>query len=156
MNETATLNSRNYDLLGIFLSTICGIHCLITPLAILYFPSFGETLESPWIHALLIGFVALAFYQSVYLHYKLHRSKTTLITGLLGFLILLVTSLMEVFSHGYEHGHSDGHHEESLIVYFAVAGAVLLVTSHILNIRKCRCLTGDGLCTKDNKLEKTY
>lgn len=151
MTELTTGHRRNYDLLGIFLSTLCGIHCLVTPLALLYIPSVGEHLESPWVHALLIGFVALAFHQSVYSHYKFHRSKTTLGVGLLGFAILLTTTLFEVFAHSHEQGHGDGHQEEGAMLYLALVGAILLITSHILNIRKCQCLTNNGLCVKSTE-----
>lgn len=151
MENSAITDDRKYDFLGITLSTLCGIHCLLTPLAILYFPVFGEKLQSPWIHSILIGFVALSFHQSVYSHYKFHRSKMTLWTGILGFALLLVTYFVEIFAHSHEHehghGHGEGHHEENLMLYLAVAGAALLVTSHILNIRKCRCLKGKGQCT---------
>ena len=153
MDKMAVVNDRNYDVWGIALSTLCGVHCILTPLAILYFPRVGGHLESPWFHTVLIGLVAWVFHQSVYSHYKLHRSKVTLGAGLFGFAILLATYLFEVFAHSHEQGHGEGHHEEGLVVYLAVVGAVLLVTSHILNIRKCRCLDDKGLCLKTTEAE---
>ena len=148
MKNAAVSTYQTYDFLGIFLSTLCGVHCIITPLLILYFPSLGESFQSPWVHTFLIGFAGWSFHKSVYSHYKFHRSKATLGSGLLGFAILLVVYFLEVFSHSDEHGHAgEGHHEESFLVYLAVTGAILLVTSHILNIRKCKCLSADGLCS---------
>lgn len=151
MKKAMVTNYQNYDFVGIFLSVLCGVHCLITPLLILYFPSLGENFESPWVHAILMTLVGWAFYQSIYVHYKLHRSKATLGTGLLGFAILIVVSAVEVFSHSDEHGHGHGgaevHHDESFMLYLAITGSILLVTSHILNIRKCKCLTGNGMCS---------
>ena len=153
MQKEAASGNQAYDFVGMVLSILCGIHCIITPILILSFPILDERLNSPWVHGVLIGFVAWAFYQSVYLHFKLHKSKKTLITGILGFVILLGVSLVEIFAHADEHGHghggAEGHHDESFMLYFAVTGSVLLVTSHILNIKECKCLTGKGVCKED-------
>lgn len=150
MDNTAVLNRKSYDLWGIALSTICGIHCLITPIAILYFPSLAEHIKSSWTHTLLIGLVAVMFYQSVYLHYKVHRSKTALRLGLLGFVLLLIPYFFEVLHHSHEHhSHGNGHSKESLLLYLAIAGSLLMITSHIMNLRKCRCLRGNGPCLDD-------
>ena len=150
MKKAMILIDQNYDFLGIFLSILCGIHCLITPFLLLYFPSLGENFESPWVHALLMALVGWAFYQSVYLHYKIHRSKPTLGLGILGFAVLLIVSIIEVFFHSDEHGHgvNETHHDESFMLYLAITGSILLITSHILNIRKCKCLTGNGTCSE--------
>jgi len=153
MQKEVTSGNQAYDFVGMVLSILCGIHCIITPILILSFPILDERLNSPWVHGVLIAFVAWAFYQSVYLHFKLHKSKKTLITGILGFVILLGVSLVEIFAHADEHGHghggAEGHHDESFMLYFAVTGSVLLVTSHILNIKECKCLTGKGVCRED-------
>ena len=152
MKKAMVLKDQNYDFLGIFLSSLCGVHCLITPFLLLYFPSIGKNFESPWIHALLMGLVGWAFYQSVYLHYKIHRSKPTLGFGILGFGFLLIVSVIEVFFHSdkHGHGHNEAHHDESFTLYLAIMGSVLLIVSHILNIRKCKCLRGKGTCSEDN------
>ena len=153
MQKEAVSGNQSYDFVGMVLSILCGIHCIVTPLLILSFPILDERLNSPWVHGVLIGFVAWAFYQSVYLHFKLHKSKMTLVTGIVGFVILLGVSLVEIFAHADEHGHGDGgaegHHDESFLLYFAVTGSILLVTSHILNIKECKCLKGKGVCKED-------
>lgn len=147
MKIATVANQCPYDFLGVILSTICGIHCLLTPLAMIYLPTLAKYLEPTGVHTLLIGFVALSFHQSIYLHYKFHRSKLTFGAGLLGFVILLSTYLFEVFSHSHEHSHIDGNHKEYLMMYLTVSGAILLVISHILNIRKCLCLNSRGPCS---------
>ena len=153
MQKEVVSGNQSYDFVGMVLSILCGIHCIVTPLLILSFPILDERLNSPWVHGVLIGFVAWAFYQSVYLHFKIHKSKKTLVTGIAGFVILLGVSIVEIFAHADEHGHghggAEGHHDESFMLYFAVTGSILLVTSHILNIKECKCLTGKGVCKED-------
>ena len=153
MQKEVVSGNQAYDFVGMVLSILCGIHCIITPILILSFPFLDERLNSPWVHGVLIAFVALAFYQSVYLHFKIHKSKKTLVTGIVGFVILLGVSIVEIFAHADEHGHghggAEGYHDESFMLYFAVTGSVLLVTSHILNIKECKCLTGKGVCKED-------
>ena len=61
MKKAMVLKDQNYDFLGIFLSSLCGVHCLMTPFLLLYFPSIGKNFESPWIHALLMGLVGGLF-----------------------------------------------------------------------------------------------
>ena len=155
MQKEMVSGSQTYDFVGMVLSILCGIHCVITPILILSFPVLDDRVNSPWVHGLLIGFVGWSFYQSVYTHYKLHKSKKTLGVGVAGFLILLVVSAIEVFAHGDEHGHHGGaeagHHDEGFVLYLAITGSILLVTSHILNIREFKCLNEGGTCSTDSE-----
>lgn len=148
MEKSVEVEKNTYDYFGIFVSALCGVHCIVTPLAMIYMPQLGGFLEEAWVHTLMIVFVVLALYQSVYKHYKLHKSKLALGMGLSGFSILFTTYLIEVFSHGEHHHHESGAHghDESLLVAVTIIGAILLISSHILNIRACRCLKGEGMC----------
>lgn len=76
--------NKKYDLLGIGLSFLCGIHCLITPLLIIYLPKLGKTFQSTWLHTTMIIIMLIAFYQSILKHYKLHKSKLPLSLGITG------------------------------------------------------------------------
>ena len=135
MQKEVVSGNQSYDFVGMVLSILCGIHCIVTPLLILSFPILDERLNSPWVHGVLIGFVAWAFYQSVYLHFKLHKSKKTLVTGIVGFVILLGVSLVEIFAHADEHGH--GH--AILLQYDVPQCAPNPHKKAILGIR-CPCL----------------
>ena len=134
--------NQKYDFLGILLSILCGVHCIVTPLIILYSPELGHKLESPWTQTLLLSLIALIFYQSVYVNYKRHRSKLTLGLGLSGFITLLTVFMIEVFSdhHGEAHHHGAGHHEETLNLVLAITGTIFMVSSHLLNIKNCKCI----------------
>jgi hypothetical protein len=152
VNSSNVTESRTFDFIGITLSILCAIHCVITPFLIISVPALGELFESKIFHATLILLVVFSFYQSVYKHYKLHGSKLTLGLGFIGFVLILVNYVSELFahSHGDEHGHHEvaAHGDETIMIAVAIAGGIFLVTSHILNIRNCRCLVGEGICTK--------
>ena len=139
-------NNKKYDFAGIFFSLICGIHCIITPILIINFPKLGEKFESPWVQLTLLVLIAGIFYQSVYKSFKIHRSKLTLSLGLSGFFILIYTYISELLpghelhsmeAHHQSHGHN--HVEEPLTIALAIVGSVLMISSHLFNIKFCRC-----------------
>ena len=130
---------KNYDIVGIIFSALCGAHCIITPILILNTPNIGKKFESPWVQTILLILIAGIFYQSVWRSFKTHGSKLTLGLGLSGFLILFSTYLNELLAgheHHIEHAH---HHEETFSIVLAILGSVLMISSHLLNIRHCKC-----------------
>ena len=134
--------NKNYDLVGITFSFLCGIHCLITPILIINFPKLGEKFESPWVQSTLLVLIAGVFYQSVIKNFKFHRSKLTLGLGLSGFIILIYTYLNELL--GEHHGHmEEAHHhhqDETFTIVLAIVGSALMISSHLYNIKHCKCL----------------
>ncbi|UDF04042.1 MerC domain-containing protein [Asticcacaulis sp. AND118] len=46
------------DLIGLFLSIICVVHCLALPAVILLLPSLGVFFQAHWIHQVLIALAA--------------------------------------------------------------------------------------------------
>jgi len=100
-----------------------------------------------------MGFMAFAFYHSIYKHFKLHNSKLTLALGLGGVILFLVSYINEVIHLSGDHKHGehlhDVHGDETSMIYIAITGAILLVSSHILNIRKCKCFNSNGVCSSE-------
>jgi hypothetical protein len=139
--------TKTFDLFGILISILCGIHCIMTPFLIVSMPKLGEGLESPWVHTGLIVLMLLAFHQSVYKHFKIHGSKLTLGLGITGFFFVLISYANELLAHGEEHGHAgEVHNNDTFMIALAVTGGIFLVSSHLINIRKCRCLAAKGTC----------
>lgn len=138
----STETRKNYDLLGIFLSMLCGIHCLVTPFILISFPSLGRGLSSPWFHAVLITCIGLIFYHSIVKSYRLHHSKITLILGVIGQIFIFNVYLFEIFAepHIAQSPHTHSHKNEFFLLALALLAALLLVVSHFLNIRHCKCL----------------
>lgn len=109
------------DLLGAICSSICIVHCLLTPILLLLGVSgVGIAfIESEWVHLVLaVPMVALAFW-SIFLGWRAHRqSRPILFAG--GGLILLFSSL--VIGGQYE-------------TYLAVAAGLLLIFAHLFNLK---------------------
>ena len=132
-------NNNTYDLMGIIFSVLCGAHCLVTPILILNFPSIGEHFESPWIQSTLLLIIAGIFYHSVYRNFKIHKSKLTLGLGVSGFLILISIYMNELFAGHDHHMESAHHHDETVSIVLAIVGSILMISSHLLNIKFCKC-----------------
>ncbi|WP_413557209.1 MerC domain-containing protein [Bdellovibrio sp. HCB209] len=117
-----------WDKLGMFLSTLCAIHCLATPLLIFALPVLGEAFESHWVHlsmaAVILPIGLFAFWSG----YKHHRQRKVLSLGVAGLLMVCAGStlpheMVEVFEHDV----------------VTILGSILLVTAHYLNRKACQC-----------------
>ena len=134
--------NKNYDLVGITFSFLCGIHCIITPVLIINFPKLGEKFESPWVQSTLLLLIGGIFYQSVIKSFKFHRSNLTLGLGFSGFLILTYTYLNELLGDHHTHIENAHHHhqDETFTIILAIVGSVLMISSHLFNIKNCKCI----------------
>lgn len=117
-----------WDRVGMTLSSICAIHCLLTPFLILLVPALGSAFESEWVHlglALLVVPVAFYAFWSGYQH---HHRKYLLVMGLLGAAMIGAAAILphdwvELF--GFD--------------MMTILGSIILVVSHILNRNACLC-----------------
>ena len=132
-NET----SNFLDFAGVFLSVLCAIHCTLGPLLILFVPALGGFFANESFHLILfltiVPVAGLTFIRC----YKKHKSKGTLAAAMTGIALLFVALILgHSYSEALEHG-------------LTLAGSVLIVIAHILNIRHCRCLksVGHGNCS---------
>jgi hypothetical protein len=119
----------NLDKMGMFLSLLCAVHCILTPMLILSLPIMARYyMAHPafhWILALMIFPVGvLAFYHG----YRHHRRSLVFFLGIPG---LLIVSVVPTFFHAYLNLWS-----EPLAM---VMGSGLLVSAHWLNRRSCHC-----------------
>lgn len=116
-----------FDKLGIFISSLCAIHCLVTPLFVFILPTLGMSLHHPLFHwtiaLLVIPLGVFAFWQG----YKHHHHLSVLITGILG---ISIVGLAALLPHSWIHFF--GHDVVTII------GSIFLITAHYLNRRACR------------------
>jgi hypothetical protein len=80
----------NADRIGVVASTLCAIHCAVTPLLLLLLPAFGEVWAHPathWGMALLVVPIAIAMMIS---GYRQHRRKWIVTVGSLGVSLVLI------------------------------------------------------------------
>lgn len=122
------LDYVSWDKLGIGLSFLCAIHCLLTPILILSLPLLARYyLVHPAFHLILalviVPVALLAFYFGI----RHHHNYWVLVWGLPGLALVTVTPL---FVHQLHYTWN-----ESILM---VIGSFLLVAAHLLNRRACR------------------
>ena len=124
------------DNLGITISSVCAIHCVLLPAIFIIAPySF---LASHEFHEALIYFILPCAAVAFILGCRKHGDVKVALMGTLG-VILLASSLLfhEIF-------HAEEHSEELITVLITIAGSVMLILSHLRN-RKL-CLREDYAC----------
>ncbi len=124
------------DNLGITVSSVCAIHCVLLPAIFIIAPySF---LASHEFHEALIYFILPCAAIAFVLGCRKHGDVKVAIMGTLG-VILLASSLLfhDIF-------HAEEHSEELITVLITIAGSVMLILSHLRN-RKL-CLQEDYAC----------
>ena len=131
-----TTMQKIIDNLGITISSICAIHCVLLPAIFIIAPySF---LASHEFHEALVYFILPCAAIAFILGCRKHGDLRVAIMGTLG-VMLLASSLLfhEIF-------HSEEHSEELITVLITIAGSVMLILSHLRN-RKL-CLQEDYAC----------
>ena len=126
------------DNLGITISSVCAIHCVLLPAIFIIAPySF---LASHEFHEALIYFILPCAAIAFVLGCRKHGDLKVAVMGTLG-VMLLASSLLfhEIF-------HAEEHSEELITVLITIAGSVMLILSHLRN-RKL-CLQEDYACHK--------
>ena len=124
------------DNLGITISSVCAIHCVLLPAIFIIAPySF---LASHEFHEALIYFILPCAAIAFVLGCRKHGDLKVAVIGTLG-VMLLASSLLfhEIF-------HAEEHSEELITVLITIAGSVMLILSHLRN-RKL-CLQEDYAC----------
>ncbi|MDH5580887.1 MAG: MerC domain-containing protein [Bdellovibrionales bacterium] len=111
------------DKIGISLSGLCAIHCLITPLILIFMPAWANFFKHEYIHILFFLTVSPLALISFYRVFKEHEDRVPLGLGILGSLVLLLSFV--------EHDHD--------IHFLSILGSILLMSGHFLSLKKCRC-----------------
>lgn len=113
---------------GIFISSLCALHCLLTPFLIFSFPILSTMFHHPLFHIsialLVVPLGVYAFYQG----FKHHKKISILIWGNLG---LAIISFAALAPHSWVHffGHD----------LITIVGSIFLIIAHVLNRRACLC-----------------
>lgn len=117
-----------WDNIGILISSLCAIHCLVTPILILTLPVLGNAFEEEWVHLVMALFVVPIGVFAFWSGYKHHKKIKVFSLGVAGLLLVGGASLaphswVEFFGH-------------DLVTIF---GSSFLITAHVLNRRACLC-----------------
>ena len=117
------------DNLGITISSVCAVHCLLLPAIFLIAPySF---LASHQFHETLIYFILPCAFIAFVLGCRRHKDLKVALMGTSGIVLLGSALLM------HDILHSNQHSEEFTTVLITVCGSILLVFSHLRNRRLC-------------------
>ena len=117
------------DNLGITVSSVCAIHCLLLPAIFLIAPySF---LASHEFHEALIYFILPCALIAFVLGCRKHGDMKVAIMGSIGIILLASAVIL------HEALHSDRHSESLMSVLITVVGSVILIFSHLRNRKLC-------------------
>lgn len=135
MQEAAALQAKNLvlDRLGVWVSSLCALHCLLLPLLLPIAPLVASSVfAEQWFERMILSFSILVGFAALFVGFhKYHRQMYPLYSLVLGALIYWNKN---IFGHEYEP--------------FTIAiGAVLIVAAHYTNMRLCKsCKVCDNEC----------
>lgn len=127
-HEVFEEQTQTWDRVGIFLSSVCAVHCLVTPLLLLTLPVMGEVFGSHWVHPLMAVTILPVGLYAFWSGYKHHKQAKVLSLGVVGLSMIAAAAVLphewvEVMEH-------------DVVTIF---GSLLLVAAHVLNRRACLC-----------------
>lgn len=121
------MKHKPLDKTGIWLAVLCALHCLLVPVVLPTLSLVGLSfLGAEWLERVVLLCSALIGGVAVMIGMRHHRSLLPLIALLSGVIL---------FFNKHRIGHEFGFGWEVVVV---VAGALLLVTAHVLNLHLCR------------------
>ncbi|MEZ4872980.1 MAG: MerC domain-containing protein [Bdellovibrionales bacterium] len=126
-----------WDKIGVFVSSLCIVHCLIFPLMMVIFPSLALVLgfDVDHTHMLLLVFLVPAAFFAIYSGYKVHGEKRPLYAMALGFAFVLFGTL-----HGF------GWVPHKLEPVLVLIGSVIMVRAHFINSHHCKKCEAEQHC----------
>lgn len=86
--------SGRWDRLGSMASTLCALHCLVSPLFFLAMPAFAKFWAHPASHAAMALFVVPLALTVVIFGYREHKERWVLVTALTGIAFVLTGSAL--------------------------------------------------------------
>lgn len=119
-----------WDRIGLLLSGLCAIHCLVTPLLILSLPLLAEKFASPWVHIVMALFVVPVGLFAFWSGYRHHQKNHILALGFAGLALIGSAAVGPHLWFGFL--------GDDLMT---VIGSGLLICAHLLNRRACQCHT---------------
>lgn len=133
--EISINESRQWaDRLGVWTSSLCAVHCILTPVLISSSAVLAHFLPTEErVHRSLAVFVALFGAVALLVGFRRHRRRRILILMSLGLACIAGAAWFgdKLPSHGYE-------------VAITMVGSALMITAHRLNhtfCRSCECAT---------------
>lgn len=116
------------DFIGLSLSALCAVHCVLIPVAIIMFPVLSSGLfGDEGFHKLLLWAILPSSTLAFFLGCKRHKDFYVLALGVSGLCLLIITSIL---------GHEIlGEIREKVLV---VLGGLIISLGHVRNFILCR------------------
>jgi uncharacterized membrane protein len=130
------MNSNKLDRFGVAASCICAVHCAMAPLLVAALPFLGVGFlaeeQTEW--TIVLVAVAVGIFSMVPAYIGRHRRSGPLILFGSGLCVIVIARIWL---------------EERLVFEtpVVIVGAVLIATSHLLNLRLCQSC---AVCTDDS------
>ena len=121
------------DRVGIVLSIVCGIHCILTPIILIFSPWLASYWANEYFHIVWL-IVTSAVMTSVIARHGIRTQVAKI--GAAGLVLVLFGATTQLFEGGH------GHHEEEfhlLEIIPTLIGGVFLLIAHLKSIRSCAC-----------------
>ena len=113
---------RIWDKLGICVSGLCLVHCLVTPLVLIFYPTTNLIFEEEFVHQIFGIIVVSSALVAVYPNCQKHGHKDILIYAISGVALILAGIFLHEFSELATH-------------LFTVIGSILLIWAHLKNMK---------------------
>ncbi|MBX3023040.1 MAG: MerC domain-containing protein [Bdellovibrionales bacterium] len=114
-----------WDRLGISTSILCILHCLLTPVLVVFLPFAGEELAHGWFHWIIVCVVVPVAIWALWNGYRLHRLKRVLWLGSVGLIFVCLALYVGYYDLNYE-------------IILMISGGLLLSMAHFSNLRQCQ------------------
>lgn len=116
--------SRISDRLGVYLSSLCVVHCALMPVLFMVLPSFSYLVSHDVFHVIMLLLLPLVAFVAFVPGYRAHRDPIVFVYGGFGLVLLGVAVLLFHDSRLFE-------------ALFSIAGSLTLIRAHQLNRRLC-------------------
>lgn len=137
------------DSLAIGMSIVCAIHCLVTPVLIVFLPILATTF---WVHEdfhlWMLLFVLPTSALAMFLGCRKHKDRLILALSIIGLSALTATAIYESASHAEGAATAHAHCEHCVeagadewltgVTLLNVMGGLFLASAHVRNYRLCR------------------
>ena len=134
-NPKFMLGHRAFDRIGLFLSVLCGIHCLLTPFILVSAPWLSNIIGNESFHVMMLSFVIPVAVLSIVQN---NGVKGKVLKVMLSGIFLLVLGVVVHYTH---HTHGENHHLKDFLLenLFTMTGGALLFFAHLKKLKNCRC-----------------
>lgn len=127
-------HSKFWDRAGIFVASLCLVHCLLFPFIILLLPAARQLFANPILEGVILFLGISVGSISFMTTYKKHRKPYPIMIGLTG--VALLSLNLFVFAEGEAHTEVLG---GFILDPLMIIGGAFLIIGHAWNIHACHC-----------------